>query len=49
MHGPGPFDDPFMFREPNPRSEAPSQRRHALIGLGALTVVMVLVALFLLS
>lgn len=49
MHGPGPFDDPFMFREPHPRSEAPSQRGHALIGLAVLIVVMVLVALFLLS
>jgi hypothetical protein len=49
MHGPGPFDDPFMFREPFPRGDAPSQRGHALIGLAVLIVVMVLVTLFLLS
>ena len=45
MHGPGPFDDPFMFREASPRGEGPSQRRAALIGLTVVIGVLVLLAL----
>jgi hypothetical protein len=45
MHGPGPFDDPFMFREPSPRGEGPSQRRPALIGLAVVIAVLVLLSL----
>jgi hypothetical protein len=45
MHGPGPFDDPFMFRESSPRGEAPSQRRSALIGLAVVIAVLVVLAL----
>jgi hypothetical protein len=47
MHGPGPFDDPFMYREPSPRGEGPSQRRSALIGLAVVIVVLVVLALLL--
>jgi hypothetical protein len=47
MHGPGPFDDPFMFREPSPRGEGSSQRRSALIGLAIVVVVAVVVILVL--
>ena len=43
MHGPGPFDDPFMFREPSPRGEGSSQRRSALIGLGLIAVAVVVI------
>ena len=48
MRGPGPFDDPFMFREPSPRGEGASQRRSALIGL-AIVVVVTAVIVFLLT
>jgi hypothetical protein len=47
MHGPGPFDDPFMFREPSPRGEGSSQRRSALIGLAIVVAVFVLVMVLL--
>ena len=47
MHGPGPFDDPFMFREPSPRGEGASQRRSALIGLAIIVVAAAVVILLL--
>ena len=47
MRGPGPFDDPFMFREAPPRGEGTSQRRSALIGLGFVVLAAAVVILLL--
>jgi hypothetical protein len=47
LHGPGPFDDPFMFPESSPKGDGPPQRRQGLIILAILGIALIVLLVLL--